>query len=122
MFRFRMSGQVFEFDADADFTAGELFDVADIVGITDGQDPAAALTQLATDADAGHMTLRGAKALICIAWLAHQRAGGVLDWRAFSRTVVPATLEVLDDGPAAGDGGPQRPSATRQRPKGRKKK
>ena len=121
MFRFRMSGQTFEFDSTQDFTAAELFAVADIVGISDDEDAAAALTRLAADVDSGHLTIKGAKALLCLAWLAHQRAGGTLEWAPFTRTVVPATLELLDDGTGSGDGGPQRKSSTRQRPKGRKK-
>ena len=121
MFRFRMSGKLYEFDEQAEFTAGELFDVADIIGASADDDLGELVTRLATSVSSGHVTLRGAKALLCIAWLSHRRGGGTLDWSAFTHTVVPSTIEVLDESAAAGgDGGPQRESATRQRPRGRK--
>ena len=121
MFRFRMSGKLYEFDEQAEFTAGELFDVADIIGASADDDLGELVTRLATSVSSGHVTLRGAKALLCIAWLSHRRGGGTLDWSAFTHTVVPSTIEVLDEPAVGGDGGPQRPSATRQRPKRKRK-
>lgn len=127
MFRFRMSGQLFEFDDDRPFTAAELFDTAEVLGISDDDDVAGILTGLAESVGGGVVTLRGAKAIVCLAWLAQRRGvrdsgvGAELDWRAFSAAMVVDTLELVDD-QAPGDGGPQRQSATRQRPKGRKPK
>lgn len=122
MFSFTMSGQRYDFDETADLAADELFAIADIVGIGDDDPIENAIGQLAAQLEAGQMTIRGARAIICIAWLAHRRSGGSLEWPAFQRKVVPATLQLIDTAPADGDGGPQRPSATRQRPKSRTKK
>lgn len=119
--RFQMSGQIFNFDERPELlTAEEVFAVEDEVGM-----PLDELLELvASGFESGRVVGRALRAICGLAWLAHRRAGGSLSWKAFTRTIAPATIAVIPDEPpsppaAGGDGGPQRPSATRQRPKAR---
>lgn len=111
-----MSGKRFDFDDTAPLSADDMFAFEDATGIpVDGT-----LEEVGAALEAGEVTSRGIRAVVGLAWLAHRRAGGTLEWRAFCKTVEPGTLEVVPD--TGGDGGPQRESATRQRPRPRKKK
>lgn len=95
MLKFEMSGQRFELDTDpAKLTADELFAVEENCGQTFD-----AILDLIAEAmtDTERTSSRVLRALVAVAWLAHRRSGGRLDWVPFTRTVHPATIRVLGD-------------------------
>lgn len=120
MISFKMSGQRFDFDDEQDLTAAEMFAFEDHARITLEQ---GALDVLAGQLQTGKVTGSGFRILIVIAWIAHRRAGGALEWGPFTDSITPGSIEVLDDElVAVGDGGPRRDSPTRKRPKSRTKR
>ena len=122
MISFRMSGQRYDFDEEQDLTAAEMFAFEDYARITLEE---GALDVLALQLRNGSVTGSALRILCVLAWIAHRRAGGVLEWGPFTESISLGSIEVLDDAPVAvggGDGGPRRDSSTRKRPKSRTKR
>lgn len=113
-------------EAPEKLAADELLALCEAAGLRDDETVDGAFDVLADAMQRGRMTRRGLATTIAMAWIAHRRAGFDEGLDAFARLVAPATLTWLTDEDLAaltgGDGGPQRPSATRQRSKARAKK
>lgn len=92
--RFRMSGQTFEYDWAQELTAADTFALDEMgVKVTELDD---AITNADAMASGDRVfTQMGLRVICAVAFLAHRRDGHDTPWKDFSRTIAPASLEVL---------------------------
>lgn len=90
--RFKMSGRLFEFDGARDWSAAELWALDDVgVGYEE---------MLAVLTNAGGVAESRALRVMCaLAYICAVREDPATQWAAFSRTIVPATFEVVPEHP-----------------------
>lgn len=92
--RFTMSGQTFAYDWAQELTAADTFALDEMgVKVTELDDAITNADAMASGDRA--FTQMGLRVICAIAFLAHRRAGNDTAWKDFSRTIAPATLEVL---------------------------
>lgn len=89
-----MSGRTFDFDGARDWTAAELW-ALDEVGVSYEE-----LTEILTSAGKGIPPGRALRAMCALAYVAALREDPKTTWAELSRSLVPASFEVVEDQPA----------------------
>lgn len=105
IYRFKMSGQAFEFDGDqAKFMGDEVLLVEDVTG-----EPVVAWVQRIQS------FVPTGKDMLLLAFLARHRENPLLEWQHFVKTIAPFTLELVDEPVAVAQPVAPKPRTSRPR-------